>query len=178
MTLKQGNGKPAVKVEKQPTKDVLQDFPMRDYEPNRSKNFFASHHHVTSSVSTEGDDGGHMSSLRDSTNANYLPANLHVRFGKPGLYHMQNQTTGGALPDEAYKPQEISNRGTRTKELSASKIFAHFVCFVPSLSSKREKTTAVLRFERMAQELSICKFSSRFFDIFLRNLLLVLNHQA
>ena len=120
LTLKQGPGKP-LKIEKPPVKDVLQDFPMRDYEPNRIKNFFPSHH-ISSSVSIEDEESGHMSSLRNSSNANYLPANLHVRFGKSGFYHIQNQATGGALPDEAYKPQEISKRGTRTKELSASKL--------------------------------------------------------
>ena len=97
---------------------------MRDYHPQKSKNFFP-HPHLASSVSTEDDDSGNLSSLRSSSNGSYLPANLHVRFGKAGFYPVQNnQPTGGALPEDAYKPQEITNRGTRTKELSASKFLS------------------------------------------------------
>ena len=100
--------------------DVLQDFPMRDYQPQREKNFYT-YPNITASVSTEDEESGHTSALRSNSESSSLPTNLHVRFGKDGFYHIQNNQSKGALPDDAYKPQEIMNRGTRTKELSASK---------------------------------------------------------
>lgn len=89
---------------------------MRDYKPKE----FYNYHNSTSSVSTEYDESGHSSSLRNPGNTNHLPADLHVRFGKAGYHPVQPTHHGGALPNDAYKPQEISHRGTRMKELSAS----------------------------------------------------------
>ena len=112
---------PASNSIKKKQTDILPDFPMRDYQPNKAKGLY-SYTNSVSSAPSDYDESGPSPSLRNPANFNHLPANLHVRFGKAGYPPIEPTHRGGALPNDAYKPQEISPRGTRMKELSASKL--------------------------------------------------------
>uniref|UniRef100_H2XUZ7 Uncharacterized protein n=2 Tax=Ciona intestinalis TaxID=7719 RepID=H2XUZ7_CIOIN len=99
--------------------DVMKDFPMRDYQTKPRPEFvYGNHGYDTGST-----DDGHSSALRNPNQK--LPANFHVRFNKPNFLVPNNNNIshkGGALPNEAYKAQDISPRSSMTKELSATSL--------------------------------------------------------
>nr|CAB3263127.1 uncharacterized protein LOC101243494 [Phallusia mammillata] len=99
--------------------DVMKDFPMRDYRPPRAEYLY--HGSSESSDVFQSTMDGHVSSaMRDASDVSRFRPDFHVRFNQKSN-HAAAAPSGGALPQEAYKAQEITPR-SMTKELSATSL--------------------------------------------------------
>ncbi|XP_076803664.1 kinesin-like protein KIF12 isoform X2 [Clavelina lepadiformis] len=110
---------PVALIEQKPQQkspdDIMRDFPMKDYEAARSKRATQKKFPLRLTK-----DNSHVTSMKE-TSTNKLPVNFRVQVEKSGFYPVVSNPHGGALPDDAYKAQEISPR-SKMKELSATSL--------------------------------------------------------